>query len=624
MKSNKPRPIELLAPARNADIAITAIRHGADAVYIGAEEFGARAAATNTVEEIRRVAEYAHAFHAKVYVTLNTLIYDDELSKAEKLIRKLYLAGTDALIVQDLSLLKMDIPPIQLHASTQADARTPEKAYFLQQAGFSQIVLPREMTLSEISKVAAKVDVPLEVFVHGALCVSYSGACRASFLANGRSANRGDCAQMCRQSYTLEDSNGNALIRDKYLLSLKDMNRIAYLGQLMEAGASSFKIEGRLKDENYVKNVVAAYRRELDKIINANPDLYCRASAGETHFNFNPSLETAFNRGFTPYFLDTRQPSGIASLNTPKSIGIPIGRILHAKSNTITVETDTQISNGDGIGFFDTDGNFKGFRANRVEGNKIFLREAPPRMIPARTVLYRNHDMRRASEMARRDTATRLINTDASIRLLPDKRVCATFTAEGFPPAEVTLSVDSQQAKTPVPTGARERIIGKLGGTQFVLRKFTDLIPSDIFIPNSQLAALRRLAVEALVNTLNCRRKLCLPAARSLKAGIEGSETAENVANKLALMLYKELGSELIVPAAETLAREDLGKPDFTVMECRYCLRRELDACLRNPKSGRKLPSPLFIRTGVIRYRLDFNCSECMMKVIANPATTKN
>lgn len=619
MKNKNPRPIELLAPARNAEIAISAIIHGADAVYIGSEGFGARAAAGNPVDDIKRVVEFAHKFHAKVYVTFNTLIYENELSAARELVFKLYHAGVDALIVQDLSLLGMDIPPIQLHASTQADARTPEKAWFLQQAGFSQIVLPREMTLGEIAEVSRKVSVPLEAFVHGALCVSYSGACKASFLASGRSANRGECAQMCRQSYTLEDSSGNAIISDRHLLSLKDMNRMEYLSQMMEAGISSFKIEGRLKDESYVKNVVAAYRLAIDKIIEANPDKYRRASIGETSFSFTPDVNSAFNRGFTPYFLDCRKPVSMANFNTPKSIGTPVGKIVSCKGNSIIVRSNAVLANGDGLGYFTKSGEFKGFRANKVEDNRIIYVREKLDFISANTILYRNRDTRRDAELARKDTARRIIPVDMTLSLLPDNRIAADIKADGFRSVTVAMDADISPARTPVLPDARRKVIAKLGDTVFSLRDFEDRIPLDNFIPNSILANLRRLAAEALESGLLANRPLSLPAPRHLEPGTEGSETAENVANSVAAKIYRDLKSSSIIPAAEIMDSRQLSEKDFTVMECRYCLRRELNACLQKKEEASRLPSPIFIRTGNIRYRLDFNCKKCEMKVIANP-----
>ncbi len=340
---SQPRRIELLAPAGNKDVAVAAILHGADAVYIGASSHGARSKASNSVEDIAELVKFAHRFRARVYVTVNTLVYDNEQEQVRRLINDLYRIGVDALIVQDMSILRMDIPPVALHASTQCDTRTPAKAKFLEEVGFSQIVLARALTITEIKEICDTVTVPVECFVHGALCVCYSGRCAASQVSLGRSANRGECAQMCRMPYTLRNGRGEVLEKNKYLLSLRDFNASHRLEYLLEAGVSSFKIEGRLKDADYVKNVTAAYRQALDRIIAAHPDKYIRSSYGMSEVKYTPRLDKSFNRGFTDYFLGNRRPGAMASLLTPKSMGEEIKDIglLH---------------NGDGISFFNIKG----------------------------------------------------------------------------------------------------------------------------------------------------------------------------------------------------------------------------------------------------------------------------
>lgn len=345
--------LELLAPARDAATAKVAIDCGADAVYIGAGHHGARAAAGNSIDDIRDVCEYAHRFGVRIYVTLNTLVYDNEIDDVRQLVLDLYGAGVDALIVQDMSLMKMDIPPIELHASTQCDVRTPEKARFMEAVGMSQIVLPREFTLDEIRAVRAVTTVPLEVFVHGALCVSYSGDCRASFVNGGRSANRGECAQMCRLPYDVFDGDGHRVDVDPYVLSLRDMNRLADLADLVEAGASSFKIEGRLKSAEYVCNVVLAYSSALNRIVETNPERYRRASFGRVDTDFVPDVSKTFNRGFTNYFLRGEQPApaSLASMRTPKHVGRRVGRVVRADARSITLNADAELANGDGLGF---------------------------------------------------------------------------------------------------------------------------------------------------------------------------------------------------------------------------------------------------------------------------------
>lgn len=606
-----PRPVELLAPARDAATAIAAIDHGADAVYIGAPSHGARAAATNSLDDIRRVVEYAHRFRARVYVTVNTLVYPDEIPEVERLIVSLYDAGVDALIVQDMGILRMKIPPIALHASTQCDTRTPEKARFLEQAGFSQIVLARELTLDEISAVSAAVKVPLEAFVHGALCVSFSGDCQASFMASGRSANRGECAQMCRLPYSLTDENGKTLMADKHLLSLKDMNRMELLDRMLEAGVSSFKIEGRLKDISYVKNVTAAYRAALDRIIAANPDRYCRASLGNTDLKFTPSVEHTFNRGFTSYFLTERRQQGIASMDSPKSVGIPVGRVSRVGDNWIAVKTDVNIANGDGLGFYDRTGRFTGFRANRVADGKIFLREKVSGLERG-IMLYRNRDRMRDAEMSG-ETAIRTIPVGVTLRITGDRRVAMDIEIKGIGSASACVEADISEARTPQ-GDAHRRVAGKLGDTVYRLDTFNDFAGDSVFIPASQLTQLRRDAVAALDVAMKASYPRELRRAEMPEAVYREHVVArDNVSNPLAREFYLDHGAKRIDSALE-VHRPASGE-ETQVMECRYCLRRELGACLRTA-DGRRLPPLLYLQHGPLRYRLDFNCRDCMMRVV--------
>ena len=386
MRTNE---IELLAPAKNLECGVEAIRHGADAVYIGAPKFGARAAAGNSLDDLRQLALYAHQFGARVYVTLNTIIYDDELSEVESLVWQLYRIGIDALIVQDMALLTMNLPPIELHASTQTDNRTPEKVQFLHDVGFSQVVLARELSLAEIERIHRSCPVPLEAFVHGALCVSYSGQCYASQACFGRSANRGECAQFCRLPFTMVDADGRVIERDRHLLSLKDMNRSAHLEAMMDAGVRSFKIEGRLKDVTYVKNVVAYYRQAIDKILDCRPE-YKRASQGVSTYTFTPQPDKSFNRGFTDYYI-TGNRTDVTSFATPKSVGEPLGHVKEVGRGYITVSTVKALHNGDGLCYIDERGLLQGFRVNRVEGTRLYLKDMP-RSLRVRTPLFRNYD----------------------------------------------------------------------------------------------------------------------------------------------------------------------------------------------------------------------------------------
>lgn len=608
-----PRPLELLAPARDFEVARMALMHGADAVYMGGPSHGARAAASNSIDDIRAVAELAHLYGARLYVTLNTIIFDDELQAVERQVWDLWQAGVDALIVQDMALLRMHLPPIELHASTQCDIRSPRKASFLAECGFSQLVLPREFSLDEIREVRQSVpqSVSLEGFAHGALCVSYSGDCQASCAANGRSANRGACAQMCRMAYDLVDGNGNVIIADKHLLSLRDLCRLDDLEAMADAGISSFKIEGRLKDAAYVKTVVTAYRRALDRIIDANPDRYCRSSAGRCTTAIDPDVNLAFNRGFTPYFLNGNPRQMLSNGgNTPKWVGQPVATVRGRQGNALIAALTATLNNGDGLGYFDRQGRFCGFRLNRIDGNRLFPASAVD--VPAGARLYRNSDVKRESALAS-DKPSRLIDIDMTLTMHPTS--LSLTMSDGKHSCTATVDCLPDKAKTDQ-TEARRRALSKLGGTAFSLRSLTDNVPSDAFIPASTLAALRRDAVDLMVRTVlisnspRPNRRAENPDARVPDPNLTYHD---NVANRLAKQFYLDHGARQIEPAFEVKRP----KGDATVMTTRYCLRRELGACLRE-KGVEKLPSPLFLRNNAASYRLDFDCKNCRMKVCTN------
>lgn len=600
-------PIELLAPARNADIAIEAIRHGADAVYIGAPSHGARVAARNSIDDIRRVTGYAHTFNARVYVTLNTLIYDNELKDVERLIQKLYHAEVDALIVQDMAVLRMDIPPIALHASTQCDIRTPEKASFLEHAGFSQLVLPRELNRHETAAIRHATTVPLEAFVHGALCVSYSGDCQASFMTTGRSANRGCCAQLCRLPYDLEDSDGQKIITGKHLLSLRDMNRMNHLQQMIDSGISSFKIEGRLKDVDYVKNTVAAYHLALNRIIADSNGSLRRSSYGNVDLRFTPDTNKSFNRGFTTYFLDGTS-KGISSMDTPKWTGNAVGTVTACSGNRMKIKSSATLNNGDGLGYFNQSGEFTGFRANKVERGQIFTTRNMA--IKPGTVIYRNHD-KQWDDMMTGETASRKINVDIRLRGNAGMVTADVTTANGL---EVSLSLDGpfDTAKTQQ-AESRLKNFGKLGNTPYSLTNYTDLVP-ELFIPSSQIAQLRRDAISLLDSAVAISHKFDYrrPTVTDAQYPSLALTYHDNVANGQAAGFYRSHGVKSISPALET-TRPATDK-DITVMTTRYCLRRETGHCLKQDKESWK--GPLFLTAPGIRFRLDFDCSNCQMKVV--------
>ena len=604
----KPALIELLAPARDADIAIAAIDHGADAVYMGASHHGARADATNTLDDVRRACDYAHQFGARIYATVNTLIYNDELREVEQLIHDLYRIGVDALIVQDLGLLRLDLPPIALHASTQCDLRTPEKARFLQALGFSQLVMARELTLEEIAAIRQVTTVPLEAFVHGALCVSYSGRCAISQVLKGRSANRGECAQLCRLPYDLVDSRGRVLVEGKHLLSLRDMARHDRLEQMMAAGVSSFKIEGRLKDIGYVKNVVAYYRRAIDKVIERHPEQYRRSSYGKEMLAFEPALEKSFNRGFTHYFLDERRPKDgtpIASIDTPKSQGEFLGRVTRCNGNTLTIDTRATLANGDGLSYCDAQGTFTGTRVNRVLGNgTVLLREQAA--IPRGTAIYRTSD-KAFNDLLSKPSSTRTIAVNAALRYTGGV-LALTLDDERGNRVTHTVACDLQPAAKP--QGDRQQAeLGKLGGTIYRLQSAQ--VPGDVFIPASLLSSLRREAVELLDRAHRITRRVDRPRSedKSYTCPITTLTPADNVVNRLAEQLYHDHGVTDIVPALEAGTP---ATPATPLMHTRYCLRRQLGACLKG-KNANSLPRDLFLKTGSTLIRVNCDCKACEM-----------
>lgn len=613
--SASPQPLELLAPARSPLEAQQAILMGADAVYIGGPAFGARSAAGNSVDDIRAVVAMARPFGVKVYVTLNTILYESELSEARQLIYTLYNIGVDALIVQDMALLEMDLPPIDLHASTQTDARTPDKAAWLARAGFSQIVLPREASLDEIRRYALAVpSAQLEVFVHGALCVSYSGDCHAGAALTSRSANRGECPQICRLRYTLEDADGRPIAlpdggsASRHWLSLADMNRIDYLADLADAGASSFKIEGRLKDASYVASVTAAYSRALDRLVAASDGRYRRASFGRVISDFTPDLQNTFNRGFTPYFLSPASRTGLTSWASPKWIGRPVGVVRTVGKGYVDIAPSAPIANGDGLSFFDRDGNLAGFRVNRAEGSRLFV--APGTALPSEpgTELYRNS----SASAERLPAARRVIDLNMSLSQLDDGRVCLSVSdSRGLSAEAVSDSPFCDIPKTS-PLEHRRATLARLGNTIYSLASLSDPLTS-VFIPAKALTDLRRRALEAL-DVLAAgkfaprrRRPATLPADafRGLRLDYHA-----NVANSLARRFYASHGATQVDSAFEV----DHPRGMQRVMTTRYCLRRELGACLRTPQAS-VLPRELYLSAPIGRLKLAFDCQNCRMEV---------
>ena len=595
-----PRRIELLSPAKDLACGIEAIRCGADAVYIGAPHFGARAAAGNSVDDIAQLVAYAHQYGVHVYATMNTIIFDDELEEAHMLALKLHEVGVDALITQDMALQQMNLP-IPLNASTQMDNRTPEHVNALAALGFKRVILARELSLDEIKKIRHATDIELEVFVHGALCVSYSGRCYASQHCFGRSANRGTCAQVCRLAYDLVDVDGNVLVRQKHLLSLKDLNRSHSLEALMDAGVASFKIEGRLKDVAYVKNVTAFYRQKIDEILSRRPE-YRRASYGHEHIDFQPCLEKSFNRGFTDYFLRGRTED-VSAPGTPKSVGEPVGHVKAVRGREIKVGGLTTFHNGDGLCYFDSKGRLQGFRVNRVEGNVLHLSEAMPE-VPLHAPLYRNYDAQFVNLVSKKSDE-RTIMLDI-VLTESDTGFLLSGTDETGRHVQLAFPDEKQTARTP----QRDRVVkelSKLGGTCYEAGSVNVEWEMDYFLPAARVAGWRRALVEKLLSL--SQPPLVLSERPS--ADISALDPV-NVANRLARQFYEKTGDKPVPPAYELHEP----KQGALLMTCKHCVRYSLGACNRHLHNRRYLPEPLYLQMADgRRFRLSFDCQQCEMHV---------
>ena len=600
------RQLELLAPAKNLECGMAAIDHGADAVYIGAQRFGARAAVGNSVDDIQKLCQYAHQFEAKVYVTVNTIVYDEELEDTRRLLQDLAHAGVDAVLVQDMGVMQMAKEiGLTIHASTQTDNRSADKVRWLNSLGMARVVLARELSVGEIADIHRQVpETELEVFVHGALCVSYSGLCYASQYCFGRSANRGACAQFCRMKFDLLDADGEMLDSQRYFLSLKDMNQSQHLAELIEAGAVSFKIEGRLKDVSYVKNVTAAYSELLNEYIHHHPEEYERASKGRCKYTFKPDLRKTFNRGYTTYFLKGRQPN-IASFDTPKAMGEYVGTVKEIRGLSFNVAGVASFSNGDGLCFVNDKRELEGFRVNRVEGNRLFPLKMPDNLRPGLR-LYRNNDQ----EMER------LLSKPSSERKIPVK-MALRATADGFSLQMgdvVAHLVSEHQEAQKDPRENIVRQLTKLGGTPF---DCVDVdIPADFnyFIPSSLLADLRRQVVSQWETTCpSMTNKAFVNDKRPVSYGeTYQSKYLYNVSNHLARQFYAQQGVE-VSDAFELRPQQG------PIMQCRHCLRYSLGFCVKNGGRRPEWKEPLSLRLGDGRtFRLEFDCKHCQMNVYVN------
>ncbi|MCE9965643.1 peptidase U32 family protein [Lelliottia amnigena] len=612
--------LELLSPARDASIAREAILHGADAVYIGGPGFGARHNASNSLQDIAELVPFAHRFGAKVFVTLNTILHDDELEPAQRLITDLYQTGVDALIVQDMGVLELDIPPIELHASTQCDIRTVEKAKFLSDVGFTQIVLARELNLNQIRDIHQATDANIEFFIHGALCVAYSGQCNISHAQTGRSANRGDCSQACRLPYTLKDDQGRVVAFEKHLLSMKDNDQTANLAALIDAGVRSFKIEGRYKDMSYVKNITAHYRQMLDAIIEDRGDL-ARSSAGRTEHFFIPSTDKTFHRGSTDYFVNARKDD-IGAFDSPKFIGLPVGEVLKVSKDHLDVKVTETLANGDGLNVM-IKREIVGFRANTVEKTgdnqyRVWPNEMPADLYKARpnAALNRNLDHNWQQALLKTSSERRIAvdielggcEEQLILTMTSEDGVSVTHTLEG----QFEVANNAEKAMNSLKDG-----VAKLGQTIYYARDITLTLPDALFVPNSQLNQFRRETAEKLDEARLANYPRGSRKAVSVPAPVYPDSHLSflaNVYNHKARAFYHRYGVQLIDAAYE--AHEEKG--DVPVMITKHCLRFAFNLCPKQAKGNIKSwkATPMQLVNGDEVLTLKFDCRPCEMHVI--------
>ena len=601
--------IELLSPAKDIACGIAAINHGADAVYIGAPKFGARAAAGNSIYDIEQLITYAHTYHAKVYATLNTILYDDELQSAQKLIHQLYDSGIDALIIQDMGILEMDIPPVQLFASTQTHNYEPDKIAFLESTGIKRIILARELSFPQISEIRKRTNVDLEFFVHGALCVCFSGQCYFSQATTGRSANRGGCSQPCRMQYSLSDATGKVIVKDKYLLSLKDLNLSAFLRQMIDAGITSFKIEGRLKDISYVKNITAYYRKKLDAIIEGDTGL-SKSSSGKVTLTFEPDPEKTFNRGYTDYFFNTADQK-LSSMLTQKSIGQYIGVVAKLSSDYFEVASKERIVNGDGICFFDREDELMGMLVNKVENNRIYPEDMTG--LFAGTKIYRNRDKQFVKELSN-DSTTRKIAVTIALAIEDNDVVITAFDEDNIESVfrEKYEFVTSDNPQRNADTIGKQ--LRKSGDTIFTVDNVEIESIANYFFPVSILNEWRRQVLKTLEEKRIASYEI--QKVPLMKNPIPYPRTtinySGNVTNAKSLDFYKRHGAEVTEKGFELLDNID-GK---IIMTTKYCIKHEMDICPLKVGKTPGITEPLYIQDCKNKFRLHFDCEKCQMNII--------
>ena len=605
------KKVEILAPAKNLYQGMFAINAGADAVYIGAPQYGARSNATNSIEDIAELVNYAHLFKAQVFVVVNTILYDNELEDCQKMIHELYAIGVDALIVQDMAIFEMDLPPIVIHASTQANNRDPKHVKFLKDAGMQRVVLARELNLDQIKEIHEATDVELEFFVSGALCVAFSGNCYMSIAGGERSANRGSCAQNCRLPYELKDGTGTTLIESSHLLSIKDLDLSDQLPNLIEAGITSFKIEGRLKDLVYVKNNVSYLRQKLDSFLENN-DQFTKASSGRTIFNFEPQMDRSFNRGYTDYFVNQRKEK-IGSWESPKSRGQYIGKITEVTPKGYFIENAEDLNNGDGLYFLNSQNESDGIQVNVVLNSFVIPNNY--KEIPVGTEIYRNSDAAFNKLVEREDATIRKIGVTFSLKEAATGFELSVIDEDGH---TTSLSMDNE--KTPSTKGdvikdELKKNLSKTGNTPFIVDEINIDFSENWFIPTSKINEMRRLVLEQLMDV---RVKEYIREEFQLKKTdhpypVKELDFTYNVSNKLARAFYHRHGVTEIEKAFEI--QWDPGKS--RVMVTKYCVKYELGKCARFQRDtmGEKVVEPLSLKHGENEYKLKFNCKPCEMEI---------
>lgn len=604
------KKVEILAPAKNLYQGMAAINAGADAVYIGAPQFGARSNATNPVEDIAQLVEYAHLFKAKVYVVLNTILYDNELETCRELIYELYEIGVDALIVQDMAILEMDLPPIVIHASTQANNRDPKHVKFLADAGIKQVVLARELNLDQIKDIRNATDVELEFFVSGALCVSFSGNCYMSVANGERSANRGSCAQNCRLPYRLIDGKGETLIENSHLLSIKDLDLSDQLPNLVEAGITSFKIEGRLKDIVYVKNNVSYLRQKLDAFLENN-EKFQKASSGRTFYDFVPEMDRSFNRGYTDYFLNHRKER-IGSWETPKSQGQEIGKLIEVRGKGYIIENSDLLNNGDGLYFVNEQGEADGAQVNVILNNVVIPNTFKP--IKAGTMIYRNSDAEFNKIVEREDSAVRKIGVKMTFTETGDGFQLTVVDEDGHS-CNSTIPFPKEISKSGESISGIKKNLSKAGSTPFIVDEINIELSDNWFLPTSKINEIRRAVLDELIDVRikGYHREEYQMTKTDHPYPVAQLDFTYNVSNKMARAFYHRHGVTDIEKAFEL--QWDPGKS--RVMVTKYCVKYELGKCWKYNKDtmGEKLSEPLVLKHGEVEYKLKFNCKPCEMEI---------